>query len=210
GDLASLEAAIRPRTRLIYVESPGSLTFEMTDVPALVAIARRHGLLVAMDNTWATPLYFKPLDFGVDISIQAATKYIVGHSDVLIGTVTANARCAAQLRQAHRDFGMTTSPDDIYLALRGLRTMAVRLERQWHNGLILAEWLAARPEVEAVFHPARPEDKGHAIWKRDFSGASGLFGFVLRPFPAEKVAAFVDSLKLFGIGASWGGYESLI
>jgi cystathionine beta-lyase len=208
---AGIETLMRPRTRVVFLESPGSLTFEVQDVPAIAAAAHRHGATVLMDNTWATPLYFKPFTHGVDVSIQAATKYLVGHSDALLGTVSCNAAAWPPLRAQTYDSGQTAGPDDVYLALRGLRTLAVRLERHWHNGVALAEWIARQPEVARVLHPALPEDPGHALWKRDFRGASGLFGVVLEEgIPTPAMAALLDGLELFGIGASWGGYESLV
>jgi len=210
-DAAELAGLVRPNTRLLYLESPGSLTFEVQDVPRLAAVGQRHGLTVLADNTWASPLYFKPLAHGVDVAIHAATKYIVGHSDAMLGVVVANERAWPELERATHNFGQTAGPDDIYLGQRGIRTLAVRLERHWRSGVRLAEWLAARPEVASVMHPALPDDPGHALWKRDYSGASGLFGVVLaRPYPKQAVAALVEGLELFGIGASWGGYESLI
>jgi cystathionine beta-lyase len=163
-----------------------------------------------MDNTWATPLFFPPLAHGVDLSIQAVTKYIGGHSDVMMGYVAANESHAARLLQTHGDLGLYASGDDCFLALRGLRTLPVRLARHQENGIAIATWLAARPEVARVLHPALPTDPGHALWKRDFSGACGLFGLVLKPVPEEAVSAFVDGLQRFGIGYSWGGFESLI
>ncbi|HET9042896.1 MAG TPA: cystathionine beta-lyase, partial [Burkholderiales bacterium] len=207
---AGVAALMRDNTRAVVVESPGSLSFEMQDVPAIAAAAHARGATVLMDNTWATPLYFKPLAHGVDLSIQAATKYVVGHSDAMLGTITANERAAARLRAAHYELGQTVGPDDANLASRGLRTMAVRLARHWETGVRLAEWIARQPEVERVLHPALPSDPGHALWKRDFAGASGLFGVVLKPMNRKAYAALIDSLELFGIGASWGGYESLI
>lgn len=207
---AGIEQLMRINTRVVYTEAPGSLTFEMQDIPAIAEVAHRHGAVVIMDNTWASPLYFKPFEHGVDVSIQAATKYIVGHSDALLGTVTANEAAWNQLKQSTYEFGQTASPDDIYLALRGIRTMALRLERHWENGVQLADWLARQPLVETVLHPALPGDRGHAIWKRDFKGASGLFAMVLKPVSRDALAAFVDHLELFGLGLSWGGYESLI
>jgi cystathionine beta-lyase len=206
---AGIEALIRPNTRAIFLESPGSLTFEMPDVPAIAAVARAHDVVTLIDNTWATPLYFRPLDHGVDVSIMAATKYVVGHSDALIGTVAAGPRAWDRVRTTHGDLGMFTGPDDMYLALRGLRTMGVRLAHQQRSAIAIAEWLAGRPEVTRVLHPALPGDPGHAIWKRDFTGASGLFSFVLRPAPREAADAFLDALRLFGLGFSWGGFESL-
>lgn len=205
-----IAALMRPNTRAVYLESPGSLTFEVQDVPAIAAVARRHRALVLMDNTWATPLYFKPLALGVDLSIQAGTKYLVGHSDVVIGTVTATAEAWPRLKAAHQELGLAVGPDDANLTSRGLRTLAVRLARHQATGLLLAEWFARQPEVERVLYPVLPDDPGHALWKRDFTGASGLFGVVLKGASEQAFAAFVDGLELFGIGASWGGYESLI
>jgi cysteine-S-conjugate beta-lyase len=201
---------MRPNTTAVVVEAPGSLTFEMQDIPAIAAVAHQQGAMVIMDNTWATPLYFKPFEHGVDVSIQAATKYIVGHADAMVGVVTCTKAAWPKLRDTHVDLGQTAGPDDIYLAQRGLRTMAVRLKQHWQNGLALAEWFSRRPEVERVLHPALPGDPGHAIWKRDFLGATGLFSVVLKPIDKKAFAAFVDGLELYGIGASWGGYESLI
>jgi cystathionine beta-lyase len=205
-----IEALLRPNTKAIYAESPGSLTFEVQDVPAIVEVARRHGVSVIMDNTWATPLYFKPLAHGVDLSVQAATKYVVGHSDAMLGAITATKEIWEKLRAAHLALGQCAAPDDVYLAQRGLRTMAVRLERHWRTGVRLAEWLVRQPEVERILHPALPDDPGHALWKRDFSGACGLFGVVLKTASEKAFAALIDGLGLFGIGASWGGYESLV
>jgi cystathionine beta-lyase len=207
---AGVEALIRPNTRLIYLESPGSLTFEIQDVPAIVAVAKRRNLLTAIDNTWATPLYFKPLQLGVDLCIHAATKYIGGHSDLMMGTVSCAEPLYEPLRKGMYDLGSYVSPDDCYQALRGLRTLSVRLERHQANALRLATWLKARPEVERVLYPALPEDPGHALWRRDFTGACGLFGILLKPCPTAAWHAFIEGLELFGLGASWGGYESLI
>jgi cystathionine beta-lyase len=199
----------RPNTRLVFTESPGSLSFEMQDVPAIAKIAHAKGAIVLMDNTWASPLYFRPLEHGVDLAIQAGTKYIGGHSDVMLGTVSANSATVASLKNTVRLSGQCEGPDDVYLGLRGLRTLAVRLERHYKSGLAVARWLEARPEVSRLLHPALPSHPGHAVWKRDFTGASGLFSMVLKPVPQEAVYAFLDTLELFGIGASWGGYESL-
>jgi cysteine-S-conjugate beta-lyase len=206
---AGIGELIRPNTRLVYLESPGSLSFEMQDTAAIAKVAHNKGALVLMDNTWATPLYFRPLDHGVDLVIQAGTKYIGGHSDVMLGTVSANAATVARLKNTVRHTGQCEGPDDVYLGLRGLRTLAVRLERHQKSGLAVARWLEQRPEVLRLLHPALPSHPGHAIWKRDFSGASGLFSMVLKPVPQKAYYAFLDSLELFGIGASWGGYESL-
>jgi cysteine-S-conjugate beta-lyase len=200
---------IQPNTRAVYLESPGSLSFEMQDVPAIAKAAHAKGVLVVMDNTWATPLYFRPLDHGVDLVIQAGTKYIGGHSDVMLGTVSANAATVAELKNTVRLTGLCEGPDDVYLGLRGLRTLSVRLDRHYESGVAVARWLEHRPEVLRMLHPALPSHPGHAIWKRDFTGASGLFSMVLKPVPKRAYHAFVDTLELFGIGASWGGYESL-
>lgn len=207
---AGIDALLRPNTGVVVVEAPGSLTFEMQDIPAIAAAAHRRGAVVVMDNTWATPLYFKAFEHGVDVSVQAATKYMVGHSDAMLGTVTVTREAWPKLKATHADLGQTAGPDDVYLAQRGLRTMAVRLQQHWASGLALARWIAGQPEVERVLHPALPSDPGHAIWKRDFLGASGLFSVVLKPVQREAYAAFIDGLELYGIGASWGGYESLV
>ena len=206
---ASIGDLIRPNTRLVFLESPGSLTFEMQDTLAIAEAAHDKGAMVLMDNTWATPLYYRPLEHGVDLAIQAGTKYIGGHSDIMLGTVSANAASVARLKNTVRYTGQCEGPDDTYLGLRGLRTLAVRLERHYQSGLAIARWLQERPEVLRMLHPALPSHPGHAIWKRDFSGASGLFSVVLKPVPQKAYFAFLDTLELFGIGASWGGYESL-
>ena len=206
---AGIAALMQPNTRAVFVEAPGSLSFEMQDIPAIAAAAHAKGALVLMDNTWATPLYFRPFDKGVDLSIQAGTKYIGGHSDVMLGTVSANATAWQRLKDTSGTMGMCVGPDDMYLGLRGLRTMGVRLARHYEAGLTVARWLAGRPEISRVLHPAVESHPGHAIWKRDFSGASGLFSIVFKPVPAAAAHAFINALTLFGIGASWGGYESL-
>jgi cystathionine beta-lyase len=193
----------------MFTESPGSLSFEMQDIPAIAEAAHAKGALVLMDNTWATPLYFRALDFGVDLSIHAGTKYFGGHSDVMLGTVAANGTTIADLRNFVRLNGLHLAPDDAYLSQRGLRTLGVRLDRHYESGLAVARWLEQRPEVLRLLHPAMPSHPGHALWKRDFGGASGLFSMVLKPVPQLAVFAFLDALELFGIGASWGGYESL-
>jgi cysteine-S-conjugate beta-lyase len=205
-----IESLIRPNTRVIYLESPGWLTFEMQDVPAIAKAAHRHGITVVIDNTWGTPLYFKPFEHGADVSVQAATKYIVGHSDAMLGTVTCTQGSWPKLRATTYELGQTAGPDDVYLAQRGLRTMAVRLKQHGEAGLALAQWISRQPEVERVMHPALPADPGHAIWKRDYLGCCGLFGVTFKPVGDKAFAAFADGLALFGIGASWGGYESLI
>lgn len=207
---AGIAELIRPQTRAIYLESPGSHTMEVQDIPAIVDVARRHGIKTIVDNTWATPLYFKPIAHGVDLAVQAATKYIVGHSDAMLGLVSANRESWPALRDVTHDLGQIAGPDDAYLGHRGLRTMHVRLQRHWENGMRLAEWLQARPEVERVIHPGLPGDAGHALWRRDFTGASGLFSVVFKPVANEAFRNFVDSLELFHIGGSWGGYESLV
>jgi cysteine-S-conjugate beta-lyase len=199
----------RPNTRAVYLESPGSLSFEMQDVGAIAKVAHAKGASVLIDNTWASPLYFRPLEHGVDLSIQAGTKYIGGHSDLMLGTVSANAAHVAALKETVRLSGLCEGPDDVYLGLRGLRTLAVRLERHFKSGVAVARWLEQRPEVLRVLHPAMPSFQGHGIWKRDFTGASGLFSMVLKPVPQKAVYAFLNTLELFGMGASWGGFESL-
>ena len=206
---AGVAELIRSNTRVVYLESPGSLSFEMQDTAAIAEAGHAKSVLVLMDNTWATPLYFRPLDHGVDMVIQAGTKYIGGHSDLMLGTVSASAATIARLKNTVRHTGQCEGPDDVYLGLRGLRTLAIRLERHQQSGLVVARWLEARPEVLRVLHPALPSHPGHAIWKRDFSGASGLFSIVLKPVTQKAYYAFLDSLEMFGIGASWGGYESL-
>jgi cystathionine beta-lyase len=207
---AGIERLMRPNTKVVFCESPGSLTFEVQDVPAIAAVAHARGAKVLLDNTWASPYLFPSFQRGVDVSIHAATKYIVGHSDVILGVVVTNEESYAQVRTTCADIGLCAGPDDAYLALRGLRTLSVRLERHQKNALEVARWLQQRPEVSRVLYPALPEDPGHAIWQRDFLGASGLFGVVLKPARKAQVDAFVDALRLFGIGASWGGFESLV
>jgi len=206
---SGIAALMQPNTRAVFVESPGSLSFEMQDIPAIAAAAHAKSALVLMDNTWATPLYFRPFDKGVDLSIQAGTKYIGGHSDLMLGTVSANAATWQRLKDTSGLMGQCVAPDDMYLGLRGLRTMGVRLKRHYEAGVTVARWLAKRPEIARVLHPALEDHPGHAIWKRDFSGASGLFSIVFKPMPVAAAHAFINALSLFGIGASWGGYESL-
>lgn len=207
---AGIADLIRPNTKLVFVEAPGSLTFEMQDIPAIAEQAHKKGALVAMDNTWATPLYFKPFEKGVDLSIQAATKYIVGHADAMMGLVTcANEGLWLAVKAHATAHGTGVGADEAYLALRGLRTLPVRLERHQETAILLATWLKRRPEVLRVLHPALQGDPGHRIWKRDFTGSSGLFGFVMKPVGKEKVDLFLNSLELFGLGFSWGGFESL-
>ena len=201
---------MRPNTKLVFLESPGSHTFEMQDVPAIAAAARAAGVVSAMDNTWATPLFFRPLDHGIDVSIHAATKYLAGHADVMMGLVVAGEEHYHRLRRSAALLGYTAAPDDVYLTLRGLRTLSLRLHRHQETGLRLARWLQARPEVARVLYPALPDDPGHALWRRDFGGATGLFGVVLEAVSKDALAAMIDGLDLFGIGFSWGGFESLI
>ena len=200
---------LKPNTRAVLLEAPGSQSFEMPDLPAIAAIAHAHGALVIDDNTWATPLYHRSLELGVDISMQAGTKYLGGHSDIMFGTISANAKAWPLISEAIRLLGVCAGPDDVFLALRGLRTLSVRLAQHHRSGLEMARWLASRPEVARVLHPALENDPGHAIWKRDFTGASGLFSIVLQPKPQKAVDALLDALTLFGMGYSWGGFESL-
>ena len=207
ADIAKL---IRANTKAVFCEAPGSLTFEMQDIPAIAAAAHARGIPVLADTTWGTPYFFRSFEHGVDVSIHAATKYIVGHSDVLMGVIVTNEKYWLPVRHTIADFGYCVSPDDCYLALRGFRTIGVRMKQQMANALAVARWLKARPEVQRVLYPALEDDPGYAIWKRDFDGAASLFGVVLHAAPREKVTAFVNALKLFGIGSSWGGYESLI
>ncbi|HTO41141.1 MAG TPA: cystathionine beta-lyase, partial [Rhizomicrobium sp.] len=207
---AGIAELIRPNTAAVFCESPGSQTFEMQDIPAIAQAAHAGGACVLLDNTWATPLFFKPFEHGVDLSIQAATKYVGGHADVMLGYVTANESHTPRLSQIHGDMGFYVSGDDAYLALRGLRTMAVRLAQHQRTALQLATWLQTHPAVTRVLYPALPGDPGHALWARDCTGASGLFGVELKPGSKAALAAFLDGLKLFGMGFSWGGYESLV
>ncbi|MPZ11385.1 MAG: cystathionine beta-lyase [Kiloniellaceae bacterium] len=207
---AGIAELIRDNTALVYLEAPGSLTFEMQDVPAIVAAAKAAGVPTAIDNTWATPLFFQPLSLGVDVVLHAATKYLVGHSDAMLGVVVSGEAHYELLRRTSQFLGCAAAPDDVYLGLRGLRTLAVRLDRHQANALRLVEWLGQRPEVDRLLYPALPSDPGHAIWRRDFAGASGLFGFTLKPCKRDAVLALINGLELYGIGASWGGYESLI
>lgn len=201
---------MQANTRAVFCESPGSLTFEVQDIPAIADVAHARGASVLLDNTWATPIYFNAIAHGVDLSVQATTKYVGGHADVMMGYVTANDAHVTRLLNAHNALGLYASGDDCFLALRGLRTLPLRLARHQENGLKLARWLQSRPEIARVLHPALESDPGHALWKRDFTGASGLFGVELKPVAHEALAAFTDELKYFGLGYSWGGYESLI
>ncbi len=207
---AGIADLIRDNTRAILTEAPGSQTFEMQDIPAIADVAHRRGVCVIMDNTWATPLFFPPHERGVDLAIEAGTKYLSGHSDLLLGLVSANAKWWPRLKAYVDLYGIPPGPEDAFLALRGLRTMELRLKEAERQALALAHWLETRPEVLRVIHPALPHYPGHEIWKRDFSGSSGLFSIVLHPVPEAAVAAMLDGLTLFGLGYSWGGYESLI
>ncbi len=207
---AGITELLTKTTRVVFTESPGSQTFEVQDIPAIAKAARAAGAVVVMDNTWATPLYFKPVAHGVDVSIQAATKYIVGHADAMLGAITTTEAAWPTIARTHEDLGLCPGPEDVYLGLRGLRSLGVRLARHQASGIELARWLGSRPEVARVLHPALPSDPGHALWKRDFTGASGLFAVVLKPVPHQAVAAMLDGLELFGMGYSWGGFESLI
>lgn len=207
---AAITPLFKPNTRLVFVESPGSLTFEVQDLPAIAAAAHAKNVWVLADNTWASPLYCKPLALGADVSIQAATKYVTGHADALLGAVTTNARAAKVLDNAKEALGTCPGSEETYLGLRGLRTLAVRLAQHQKSGMDIAQWLQNRPEVEHVMHPALAGYSGNALWQRDFTGASGLFSIVLKPCSTEALAAFLDGLKLFAMGYSWGGFESLV
>ena len=207
---AGIAQLMRPNTRAVYLESPGSITFEVQDFPAIARVARERGAAVIHDNTWATGLFFRSFEHGADLVIQAATKYPAGHSDLLIGAVVANEAWWPKLRDLSRDLGQTASPDDLFLALRGIRTLEVRLRQHEKSALEVARALEKHSAVKRVLHPALPGDPGHALWKRDFLGASGLFGIELVPASREQVARFIDGMELFALGYSWGGYESLI
>jgi cystathionine beta-lyase len=207
GDIAQL---MRAETTAVFTESPGSLTFEVQDLPAIGEAAHAKGAVVILDNTWATPLYFKPFSHGVDVSIQSATKYIGGHADALLGTITAVGAAAERVHACHGDLGLCPGSEDVFLSLRGLRTLGARLERHARSALELAHWLKGREEVAEIIYPALEGDSGHAIWSRDFSGAPGLFSIILKPVPKKALAAMLDGLEIFGMGYSWGGYESLV
>lgn len=207
ADIASL---LRDETCLVFCEAPGSLTFEMQDIPAIAHAAHARDIPVLADTTWGTPYFFRSFEHGVDVSIHAATKYIAGHSDVMMGVIVTNEKHWLPVRRAVAEYGYSVSPDDCYLALRGLRTIGVRMRQQMESALTIARWLQKRPEVQRVLYPALPDDPGHAVWSRDFEGAASLFGVVLKPASDESVSRFVNALELFGIGSSWGGYESLV
>jgi cysteine-S-conjugate beta-lyase len=206
---AGIAGLLRPNTRVVYVESPGSLSFEIQDIPAIVDAVGQHPAVVIMDNTWATPLLFPALVHGVDVCVHAATKYIVGHADAMLGIITCNADCYEPVKRTAIAMGNCAGPDDVYLGLRGLRTLGVRLQRHQRNALLICDWLRQQPEVDTLLYPALPDHPGHGIWARDFTGASGLLGAVLQPCSRTALAAMVDGFKLFGMGYSWGGYESL-
>ncbi len=205
-----IKELIKPNTKVLFTESPGSITMEVQDVPTLARIAHEHDIIVMLDNTWAAGVNFSPFDFGVDISIQAATKYIVGHSDVMLGTAVANEKCWGQLREQSYLMGQCVSPDDAYLGLRGIRTLDVRLRQHAESSLKVAKWLETRPEVDHVRHPALESCPGHEFFKRDFTGGNGLFSFVLKNSNTQATTALLDGMKHFSMGYSWGGFESLI
>jgi len=206
----AIDGLVKDNTKVIFLESPGSQTFEIQDVPAIVKVAREKGIRTVIDNTWATPLFLKPLDMGVDVSVHSGTKYFIGHADALIGTISAVGSAAAAIRRTAQSLGICAGPDDVQLALRGLRTLAVRLEAHQSAALALATWLEGRDEVAEVLHPGLPSHPDHALFKRDFKGSTGLFSVILKPVSKEAVARMVDGLALFAMGYSWGGYESLI
>jgi cystathionine beta-lyase len=208
---SSIADLLRPNTKMVFLETPGSLTFEMADIRAITEVTRAYGMVTAIDNTWATPLLFRPIEHGVDVSISAATKYLSGHSDVMLGTMTASTEAVfKRLKDSAARWGNVASADDCYLVQRGLRTLDVRLERHQRTALALIDWLGRQPEVRRILYPALPSDPGHDIWKRDFKGASGLFGMILDPMTPEQTSTFFNQLRLFKMGASWGGFESLI
>lgn len=208
---AGINAMIRPETRLVYMESPGSLTFEMQDIRAIASVARARGVATVHDGSWASPMFLRSLAIGVDVAIQSGTKYLGGHSDIIFGTVaTDDEGIFRRIKEAAGRLGNRLGGEDCFLALRGIRTLPVRMARHQETGLRLARWLAAQPQVKRVLHPALASDPGHDLWLRDFTGASGLFGVLLHPVPDEKLVRMIESLRLFKMGSSWGGFESLI
>ena len=207
---AGIAALMKKKTSVVYLELPGSLTFEMQDVPAIARVAKSNGAMVLMDNTWASPIFFSPLQHGVDVSIHAATKYISGHSDLMLGVATCNANAILPVKKLSSTAGYCAGPDDVYMALRGLRTLGLRMQQHQESALVVARWLQKRPEVHRVMYPALPDDPGHEIWKRDYRGASALFGFSLKPVSDKAFAAFLDHMELIKLGYSWGGFESLM
>jgi cystathionine beta-lyase len=207
---AGIAARIRPNTTVVFTESPGSQTFEVQDLPAIAQAAHTRGVRIIMDNTWGAGYFFKALGHGADLAVHACTKYVSGHSDIMLGAIVCDQGCFSSVRDFARLCGNATAPDDAYLALRGMRTMAVRLQRHQDSGLRIGRWLQDRPEVLRVMHPALSADPGHGLWQRDFTGACGLFGFVLKPVSRQALAAMLDGMRYFGMGYSWGGYESLL
>ena len=207
---SDIKDQIKQNTSVIFVESPGSQTFEIQDLPAIAEVAKENGITTILDNTWATPLYLKPFDLGIDVSVHAATKYITGHSDTMLGIISTNEACYDRIRNSVRLSGQCAGPDPIFLGLRGLRTMPTRLKQHWKSGVKVAEWLAGRPEVARLIHPALPSHPGHDLWKRDFTGASGLFAFILHEVTDDAVGRLLENTQLFGMGYSWGGFESLL
>jgi cystathionine beta-lyase len=205
-----LTQQFRDETKAVFLESPGSLTFEVQDVPAIAKAAHERNIAVILDNTWATPLFFNAIGHGVDLSVQAATKYLGGHADLHVGSVTANAVWRERLVETHGNFGHTIGGDDAFLTLRGMRTLSLRMHHQQESARAIAGWLRRQPQVKRVIYPALPGDAGYDLWKRDFTGAASLFSVVLHQTDDKAIAAFIDGLKLFGIGYSWGGFESLV
>ena len=205
-----IKELITNKTKLIFMESPGSLTFEIQNISMIVDIAKKYNLITVIDNTWATSLYLKPMNYGVDISIQSATKYIVGHSDAMLGVITTNKKYAKQIRESAHNLGSCPGPEDIYLGIRGLKTLSIRLKKHQENAMKIIEWLLRQREVNRVLYPALPDNPGYKIWKKDFKGASGLFGVVLENTRKDLIYKMLNNLKLFNMGYSWGGYESLI
>lgn len=206
----NIEPMIKSNTKLIFMESPGSMTFEVQDAPKIVSIANKYGITTALDNSWATPLFYKPLDFGINISVTAATKYIVGHADAMLGLITTDEKSFYLVKKCRDLLGQSLAPDDVYLGTRGMRTLAVRVRQHQHQALALAEWLSGHNEVLEVLHPAFANCPGHDIWARDFKGSTGLFSFIIKPRPKKALANMLDHMKLFSMGFSWGGFESLI